>query len=81
MGRSCKRVTLAANRGQERDEYAARQIKQAIVGYGAAEKIQVQHMVKQVLSIQGKIASDAADALAIAICHANHREWKLRKLS
>ena len=61
-------------------EYAARQIKQAIVGYGAAEKIQVQHMVKQVLSIQGKIASDAADALAIAICHANHREWKLRKL-
>jgi crossover junction endodeoxyribonuclease RuvC len=61
-------------------EYAARQIKQAIVGYGAAEKVQVQHMVKQVLSIQGKIASDAADALAIAICHANHREWKLRKL-
>ncbi len=61
-------------------EYAARQIKQSIVGYGAAEKIQVQHMVKQVLSIQGNIASDAADALAIAICHANHREWKLRGL-
>ena len=61
-------------------EYAARQIKQAIVGYGAAEKTQVQHMVKQALGLQGKLATDAADALAIALCHANHREWKLRKL-
>jgi crossover junction endodeoxyribonuclease RuvC len=61
-------------------EYAARQIKQAIVGYGAAEKTQVQHMVKQALGLQGKLATDAADALAIALCHANHREWKLRGL-
>lgn len=61
-------------------EYAARKIKQAIVGYGAAEKTQVQHMVKQALGLQGKLATDAADALAIALCHANHREWKLRGL-
>jgi crossover junction endodeoxyribonuclease RuvC len=61
-------------------EYAPRQIKQAIVGYGGAEKAQIQHMVKQILSIQGDMANDAADALAIAMCHANHRDWKLRGL-
>ena len=61
-------------------EYAPRQIKQAIVGYGGAEKAQIQHMVKQMLGIQGVMANDAADALAIAMCHANHRDWKLRGL-
>ncbi len=54
-------------------EYAPRQVKQAIVGYGAAEKTQIQHMVKQILGLKGKLASDAADALAIALCHANCR--------
>jgi crossover junction endodeoxyribonuclease RuvC len=52
-------------------EYSARQIKQAIVGYGAATKAQVQHMVKILLNLTGEIQEDAADALAIALYHAH----------
>ena len=52
-------------------EYSARKVKQAVVGTGGAGKLQVQHMVKALLSISDKIAEDAADGLAIAICHAN----------
>lgn len=52
-------------------EYSPRQIKQAIVGYGGAVKGQMQHMVKQLLNVTGELQEDAADALAIAICHAN----------
>ncbi len=53
------------------DEYSARKVKQAVVGAGGAGKLQVQHMVKALLSISDNIAEDAADALAVAICHAN----------
>lgn len=52
-------------------EYAARQVKQAIVGKGSATKEQVQHMVRILLSLPGTPQEDAADALAIALCHAN----------
>ncbi|HIF73971.1 MAG TPA: crossover junction endodeoxyribonuclease RuvC [Porticoccaceae bacterium] len=52
-------------------EYSARKVKQAVVGTGGADKLQVQHMVRALLSISDKIAEDAADGLAIAICHAN----------
>lgn len=52
-------------------EYAARLIKQAVVGTGSAEKSQVQHMVQHMLKLEGKPQADAADALAVAICHAN----------
>jgi crossover junction endodeoxyribonuclease RuvC len=52
-------------------EYSARMVKLAVVGSGAADKTQVQHMVKAILSISDTIAEDAADALAVAICHAN----------
>ncbi len=52
-------------------EYAPRQIKKAIVGTGAADKAQVQHMVTQLLSLSKVPGADAADALAIAICHLN----------
>lgn len=58
-------------------EYAPAQIKRAIVGNGRADKSQIQHMVKILLNMQGENASlltaDAADALAIAICHAHVR--------
>lgn len=58
-------------------EYAPAQIKRAIVGNGRADKAQIQHMVKLLLKMQGDTASaltaDAADALAIAICHAHVR--------
>lgn len=60
------------------DEYSARQVKQAVVGAGAAEKGQVQHMVKALLSLSDNIAEDAADALAVAICHANTRASLIR---
>jgi len=59
-------------------EYSARAIKQAIVGYGAASKEQVQQMVKQLLRLQTKLQSDAADALAIALCHAHSRSMNAR---
>lgn len=59
-------------------EYSARQVKQAVVGAGAAQKNQVQHMVKALLTISGNIEEDAADALAIAICHANTQASLIR---
>ena len=52
-------------------EYSARQIKQAVVGTGAATKEQVQHMVMQILNLSGRPQADAADGLAIAICQAH----------
>jgi crossover junction endodeoxyribonuclease RuvC len=51
-------------------EYATRQIKQAVVGSGNAEKAQVQLMMKSMLKLDGPVAADAADALAAAVCHA-----------
>lgn len=54
-------------------EYSARQIKQAVVGSGAAEKEQVQLMVQRLLKLNATPQEDAADALAVAICHAHSR--------
>lgn len=54
-------------------EYSPREIKQAVAGYGAAEKTQVQHMVCRLLALQGAVQSDAGDALAVAVCHAYAR--------
>ena len=53
-------------------EYTARQIKHAVVGRGAAEKQQVQHMIKALLELSALPPPDAADALACAVCHAHH---------
>lgn len=52
-------------------EYTALQVKQAVVGHGKADKTQVQHMVRRLLALESEPGSDAADALACAICHAN----------
>jgi crossover junction endodeoxyribonuclease RuvC len=54
-------------------EYAPRAIKQAVVGQGGADKHQVQHMVKLLLRLERSPAADAADALAVALCHAHLR--------
>jgi crossover junction endodeoxyribonuclease RuvC len=54
-------------------EYAPREVKLAVVGTGGAQKEQVQVMVKRLLNIAGPLAEDAADALAIALCHAHSR--------
>ena len=60
------------------EEYSARKVKQAVVGVGSADKTQVQHMVKALLKISDNIAEDAADALAVAICHANTQTSLIR---
>lgn len=54
-------------------EYSAREIKKSVVGHGAADKEQVQFMVRRLLNISGDIQPDAADALAVALCHAQAR--------
>jgi len=62
-------------------EYAARQVKQAVVGKGAADKLQVQHMVKILLNLQGNMQIDASDALGISICHAHYQQTAMRLAS
>jgi crossover junction endodeoxyribonuclease RuvC len=57
-------------------EYAPREIKLAVTGSGGAEKVQVAHMVRRLLSLRGPLAADAADALAVAICHAQLRSGR-----
>jgi crossover junction endodeoxyribonuclease RuvC len=57
-------------------EYAARLVKKSIVGTGRAEKAQIAHMVRCLLPGARVGGADAADALAIAICHAHHRKMR-----
>ena len=64
-------IVAATNNGLPVSEYSARQIKQSVVGTGAADKAQVQHMVKSILKLPGIPQADAADALAVALCHAH----------
>jgi crossover junction endodeoxyribonuclease RuvC len=54
-------------------EYAPRAIKLAVVGSGAAEKFQVAHMIRALLALAERPVADAADALAVAVCHAHAR--------
>ena len=56
-------------------EYSARSIKQAVVGNGSASKEQVEYMVKNILNVKELPGEHAADALAAAICHANHGDF------
>ncbi|HWJ94958.1 MAG TPA: crossover junction endodeoxyribonuclease RuvC [Telluria sp.] len=55
-------------------EYTALQVKQAVTGTGKAAKEQVQHMVSHLLKLPGLPGTDAADALGVAICHANSHD-------
>ena len=59
-------------------EYAAKEVKLAVVGTGGADKAQIQHMVGMMLNLKGKLQADAADALAVAITHAHVRSTALR---
>ena len=61
-------------------EYTALQVKQAVVGYGKANKEQVQHMVQRLLMLEASPRGDAADALACAICHAHGGKGALAQL-
>jgi len=72
-------LLLAEQRGIEIAEYSPRLIKQTVVGYGAAEKHQVQEMVRLLLRMKTiPTPHDAADALAIAICHFHHAGMKTK---
>ncbi|SMF59884.1 Holliday junction endonuclease RuvC [Alteromonadaceae bacterium Bs31] len=72
-------IVAAATQNLPVAEYEARKIKQAVVGTGAADKLQVQHMVKTLLALPKAPPEDAADALAVAICHANTYELLIRQ--
>lgn len=67
-------IIAAAQQGLPVWEYSARTVKQAVVGKGGASKEQVQHMVRILLRLNGLPQEDAADALAIAICHINTQQ-------
>ncbi|WP_308923839.1 crossover junction endodeoxyribonuclease RuvC [Janthinobacterium sp. J1-1] len=64
-------ICALVNADLEVAEYTALQLKQAVTGHGKAAKEQVQEMVARLLSLPGLPGSDAADALGVAICHAN----------
>lgn len=70
-------LLAAAGTGCLIEEYTPLQVKQAVVGYGRASKAQIQYMVKALLALkETPKPDDAADALAIAICHANSRQLR-----
>lgn len=70
-------LVALAGAGMSLAEYSPAQVKSAIVGYGRAEKTQVQHMVSALLGLRVAPAADAADALAVALCHARLRHSPL----
>lgn len=73
-------IVAATQFGLPVAEYAARQIKQSVVGKGNADKTQVQHMVRHILKLPGTPQADAADALAVALCH-GHTHQSLINMS
>lgn len=73
-------IVAGVNAGLPIAEYSARQVKQAVVGTGAADKAQVAHMVTHMLKLPGTPQADAADALAIALCH-GHTSTSLTKMA
>lgn len=71
-------IVAAMQGGLEFNEFTPREIKQAVVGTGAADKQQVQHMVMHILKLSAQPQEDAADALAAALCYANTRQMLIR---
>lgn len=65
-------IAAANNQGLPIHEYTALQVKKSVVGYGRAEKGQMQEMVRILLCMAKNAPQDAADALGVAICHLNH---------
>lgn len=72
-------LLVAAEAGLVMGEYSPLEVKSSVVGYGRAEKHQVQMMVRSLLGLEQPIESeDACDAVAVAICHANHESTARR---
>ncbi|MCL5104500.1 MAG: crossover junction endodeoxyribonuclease RuvC [Armatimonadetes bacterium] len=78
VGKACGVMQFAAaRRGIEVVEYTPMEVKQAVVGYGGAEKKQIQYMVQRILNLKEiPKPDDAADALALAICHAHAEKMR-----
>jgi crossover junction endodeoxyribonuclease RuvC len=71
-------LLAAAHAGLAVTEYASKTVKRAVVGTGAADKRQVAMMVRVLLPASGPVTGDAADALAVALCHAHHHAGQAR---
>ena len=71
-------IVAAVSRQLPVAEYEARKVKQSVVGTGAADKLQVQHMVKTLLHLPQAPQEDAADALAVALCHGGTQQNLIR---
>ncbi|MCL2469285.1 MAG: crossover junction endodeoxyribonuclease RuvC [Alphaproteobacteria bacterium] len=67
-------MLTAAQAGLAVTEYSANKIKQTVTGFGHADKKQIMAMIRLLLPLSGDLAADAADALAIAVCHAHHHD-------
>jgi crossover junction endodeoxyribonuclease RuvC len=80
VGQARGGILLAAeHNGVSVEEYTPLQVKQSLVGHGRADKAQVKYMVRTLLRIEEDITSShASDALALAICHANHEKLRRR---
>ena len=70
-------IVAAAMQNLTVAEYTPRQIKKTVVGYGGADKAQVQYMMKLIFQLNGLPQADAADALAVACCHGQFLRGKL----
>jgi len=73
LGQARGAALSAVPRGTSVFEYAPREIKLSVVGFGGAEKSQVAHMMRALLDVRERLAADASDALAVAVCHAHSR--------
>lgn len=71
-------ICAAASQHMPVSEYTPTQIKQAIVGRGHADKVQLQHMIGVLLGVRGPVQADAADAAGVAICHVHHQRTASR---
>jgi crossover junction endodeoxyribonuclease RuvC len=67
-------IAAALARSLPVSEYSPTQIKRTITGHGHADKLQVQHMIKLLTGLHTGVQADEADALAVAVCHAHHRD-------
>jgi crossover junction endodeoxyribonuclease RuvC len=70
-------VGACLQQGLKINEYAATQVKSVVTGYGRADKAHVQKMVEMILSTKIDLGFDATDAVAVAICHANHMDRRV----
>jgi crossover junction endodeoxyribonuclease RuvC len=72
-------ICAAVDCGLDVAEYTPTRIKQAVVGNGHADKVQIQHMVQVILGLHQKLQADAADALAVALSHAHTNATLIRQ--